>query len=575
MAISRPTSNSLEDFAARVRNATPLIRYSIGLGFAISSISLRFVLNPYWGLSVPLITFFPGVLVAAWLGGLGSGLIATAVCALAADYFWLAPLHSFRLDNVGETFALALFMLTGAMTSVILNTLAETKKTLAQESAERARNEDRLRVVQRIVDTTILPLKVEDLLKDLLHCVRDALKCDSATALLLEDDGAHLKPVASAGFEEEIREPVVIPIGKGVAGQIALSSTGIIFNDLTNVEIIGPLSRAHLHSIVGVPLRIGEKLLGVIHAGSVSSNRFSQDDAVILRLVADRAALAIQRTKLTETEHEARLAAEAATRSREMFLAMASHELRSPLQGIMGGLQVLKKIAFSEDANRILDLIERNAQTQSRLVQDLVEMSLISTGHLTLSRLRAPLRPIIETCLQSMQPKFDEKHLNIHWTKSGKEKLLFIDPDRMQQVLLNLLSNAAKFTDSGGWIKLHLDEQNDSQAEITITDSGAGIDPDFLPHVFSPFRQSDTHQRRNGMGLGLAIVKSLVELHGGKIQVRSEGLEKGSTFVICLPIEQPVEEDVKSRYQVPTERAFSRGSVDGSRSPGRVKSESR
>ena len=134
-----------------------------------------------------------------------------------------------------------------------------------------------------------------------------------------------------------------------------------------------------------------------------------------------------------------------------------------------------------------------------------------------------------------MQPGFDEKHLMVYFEKRGPERTVFADPQRLHQIVTNLVSNAVKFTDSGGWIKVHLNEQDSTEILLAVSDSGIGIDEGFKEHLFKPFRQGDTRQRHTGLGLGLSIVKSLVELHGGSVHAQSAGLGKGSTFVVRLP----------------------------------------
>jgi len=159
-----------------------------------------------------------------------------------------------------------------------------------------------------------------------------------------------------------------------------------------------------------------------------------------------------------------------------------------------------------------------------------------------LNRQLQSIRSVVEFTLVSMQPKFEEKQLRVSWTKAGRERQFLIDADRVQQIVSNLVSNAAKFTEPEGWISVHLDEDKESHMELTISDSGPGIDASLLPYIFLPFRQGDTRARREGLGLGLAIVKNLVELHGGTVQAQSPGTGAGSTFIVRFPsMELPTE----------------------------------
>jgi len=145
------------------------------------------------------------------------------------------------------------------------------------------------------------------------------------------------------------------------------------------------------------------------------------------------------------------------------------------------------------------------------------------------------LYPLVEAALDSVRPELDAKQLTVERTREGPERTLHVDPDRMQQIVTNLLTNAAKFNSTGGWIKIHLDERGASEVVLTVSDSGIGIDPALLPQLFTPFRQADTPQRQLGLGLGLVIVKSLVEFHGGTVHAYSAGPGQGSTFTVKLP----------------------------------------
>jgi signal transduction histidine kinase len=274
--------------------------------------------------------------------------------------------------------------------------------------------------------------------------------------------------------------------------------------------------------------------------------------AIIDTLAKTKERLEVQSRRLAEetaerarTEERLRVvqeidAAEAANRAKDAFLAMVSHDLRTPLQSILGAVQVLHRLPLPTESAPFLPIIERNAQNQARLLQDLIDLSRISAGGVVLNRQLHSLRSIVEFTLKSMQPKFEEKQLKVSWTTEGRERRVLIDSDRVQQVVSNLVSNAAKFTGIGGSIWVHLDEDNESQMELTISDSGAGIDSALLPSIFLPFRQGDTHARREGMGLGLAIVKNLVELHGGSVQARSPGIDAGSTFIVRLPASEAI-----------------------------------
>jgi signal transduction histidine kinase len=240
---------------------------------------------------------------------------------------------------------------------------------------------------------------------------------------------------------------------------------------------------------------------------------------------------------LSEIARSAQHEAEVANKAKDRFLAMVSHELRSPLSAMLGGIDILKKQqAYPFQAGAVLDLIERNARTEARLVEDLLDISRASTGKMTVELHASRLRPIIETTIAMLQPASDAKHLKVSFEMLGSDKEVFVDSQRVQQILTNLLTNAIKFTDAAGWVRVELDERSNSAVELRVSDSGIGIDEKFHAELFEPFHQADCAQQKGGLGLGLAIVKHLVELHKGTIQAKSDGPHRGATFTVRLPI---------------------------------------
>ena len=223
-------------------------------------------------------------------------------------------------------------------------------------------------------------------------------------------------------------------------------------------------------------------------------------------------------------------------RLKDEFLATLSHELRTPLNVIQGWTRMLLHDHLSEKARKhALELIERNAQAQAQLVNDLVDMSRMTTGKLQVELESLPLIPVLEAALESVRPAAQAKDLAIHTSWRVHDVNVLADATRLQQVLWNLLSNAVKFTPNGGRISVTA-EQTDRRLRIEVADSGIGIDPSFLPHVFDRFRQADsaTTRRFGGLGIGLAIVHDLVRLHGGDVEVRSPGVGQGATFAVTF-----------------------------------------
>jgi PAS domain S-box-containing protein len=248
-----------------------------------------------------------------------------------------------------------------------------------------------------------------------------------------------------------------------------------------------------------------------------------------------------EREQLLARERTAREQAEAANRIKDEFLAVVSHELRSPLNPILGWSKLLRTRQLSEQKKEYaLEVIERNAQIQAQLINDLLDVSRILRGKLSLNKTQVDLGLTIQSALETVQLALDAKSIQICTEIDPALRMVSGDADRLQQVVWNLLSNAVKFTPEGGQVSVRL-EYLDSHAQITITDTGKGIHPNFLPHVFDRFRQEDatTTRQFGGLGLGLALVRYLVELHGGQVKADSRGEGHGATFTVKLPLLPP------------------------------------
>jgi PAS domain S-box-containing protein len=255
-------------------------------------------------------------------------------------------------------------------------------------------------------------------------------------------------------------------------------------------------------------------------------------DITALRLMA------AQREQALEAERYARSEAERMGQLKDEFLATLSHELRTPLNAIQGWSELLQHSGTTpKDFQRGLQAIARNVRAQTQIVNDLLDMSRIIAGQVMLEVRPTSLQDVLDHALDTVRPSADNKSIRIHTLCDSSIGPVRGDRTRLQQVLWNLLSNAVKFTPKEGQIKVIL-ERVDSHVEISIEDTGIGIDPDFLPFVFDRFRQADpgTARRYGGLGLGLSIVRNLVELHGGSVRAKSPGKDQGSTFTIALPL---------------------------------------
>ncbi len=258
----------------------------------------------------------------------------------------------------------------------------------------------------------------------------------------------------------------------------------------------------------------------------------------VVRKITDKKLANEELSKVYDREKKARDEAEEANRAKDFFLAVVSHELRSPLNAILGWSKILlTKEVDDETRKSALETIEKSARTQAKLIDDLIDSARISSGKLKLEMQPLNLFEVLKTAYNSQQPAAESKNINLEFTANVENIQVYGDAFRLQQIFSNLLSNAMKFTREGGDIKI--DAQADvNSVKISVKDNGQGIIPSALPNIFRQFRQDDERQSldRSGLGLGLSIVKILVEKHNGKIEAESAGVGKGATFTIFFPL---------------------------------------
>lgn len=292
-------------------------------------------------------------------------------------------------------------------------------------------------------------------------------------------------------------------------------------------------------SWLSFPLVSEGRTVGSVSLSFNAAQQFSEADQAFILALSRQCAQAIVRAQLYEAEHQARTEAERANRVKDEFLAILSHELRSPLNPILGWSRLLQTKQFDEArTNQALATIERNAKLQTQLIDDLLDIARILRGKLHLNNVPTNLTLAIEAALETVKTAAASKSIVLHPVLLPVGQVSG-DDARLQQIVWNLLSNAIKFTPEGGRVEIHL-QQIDNFAHIIVKDTGKGISPEFLPWLFESFRQEDvsTTRQYGGLGLGLSIVKYLVEAHGGSITAKSPGEGLGATFTVCLPLIQ-------------------------------------
>ncbi len=302
--------------------------------------------------------------------------------------------------------------------------------------------------------------------------------------------------------------------------------------------IVGPENGRRPESSMAVPMAVMGRIVGTIEIQSYERSAYTEGHITAIRMAANLTAVAIENVRLLERESTARAAAEESNRLKDEFLATVSHELRTPLTAILGWSRMLEAGSLDPAAaERAIQTIRRNAKSQSQIIDDILDVSRIITGNLSLDLQPIELAPVIESAINVVRPTAEAKRISIDVDFEAHPTVISGDANRLQQVIWNLLSNAIKFTAAQGKILISL-RRVDSQAEISVVDTGQGINRGFLPFVFDRFRQADstTTRRHGGLGLGLAIARHLVEIHGGTIHAESGGEDLGSTFSVRVPL---------------------------------------
>ena len=494
-------------------------RYGIAVAVALGAILVRIRwLEPLLGAGNVYIQSHPAILVAAWLGGLAGGLLATLVSAVGIAYAILPPASSLWVESFSDRVSLAVFVGIGALITVLVHAQQQSQRQ-AIEFEERYRS-----LVELSPDAV------------LVHVGGRIVYANPRTVRLLgASEAAQVLGRASFDF--------VAPPSQ----ELARARTQQL---LSGTKHVPPVEQEWM--------RLDGRSLPV----EVTAGRVPWGDGeaiqVIFRDISDRRRADAERAALLRRSEAARGQAEKANRLKEEFLAVLSHELRTPLNVVLGWARMIQRgMTRADELTHALSVIERNATAQARMVEDLLDVSRIVTGQFQLTIQRMDLRQAAINAVESVRPAADAKGVELNVVVPSDDVYVLGDPVRVQQVIWNLLSNALKFTGSGGLVSLTMRER-DREAELTVRDTGVGISSDFLPHVFDRFSQQDSSSTRPvpGLGLGLSLVRHLVEAQGGRVRASSAGVGSGATFVVWLPI-------ADARHAAAADAADSPSSVGG------------
>ena len=337
--------------------------------------------------------------------------------------------------------------------------------------------------------------------------------------------------------------PVISRTGEVLGGLFFGHPAENVFTERTEQLALGIAAQA---AIAIDKARLFQGLQQELEARRKAEEALRASEAQLKQVIAER-------EQLLQSERYARSEAERLGHMKDEFLATLSHELRTPLNAIQGWATLLRQREVTpEDRNRGLEAIERNVRAQAQIVSDLLDMSRIISGKIHLEVQLISLHEVIHNAIDSVRASADAKKIRFGTLLDSSVGFVRGDPNRLQQIQWNLLSNALKFTPVGGRVQ-HILERVNSHVELVVEDTGIGIAPEFLPFVFERFRQADAAmtRRHGGLGIGLSIVKTLVELHGGSVRVKSAGANQGASFAIALPVSHVSEQEVERSQRLP------------------------
>jgi len=474
------------------------LRYALALGAYGLVILLPIVLQRLFKISFDVTPLVIAVMIAsAWYLGTGPGLVVAFAFELTLDYFAGFPFTA-------KAAAIAFNRLVLFVSLVIF--------AGSRRGAERRLREQRewLRVTLSSIGDAVIATDLDGSV-NFINPTAEALTGWTTAQAIRKPLGSVYRVI-----NEETREPVESPFS-------VIKREGAVVGLANHTTLIARDGREIPIEDSGAPIKDSDgRIIGVI---------------VVFHDVSERRRAALAREQMLKREHAARLAAESADRIKDEFLATVSHELRTPLTAILGWAAMLNLGQLDEETVRnALEVIERNAKSQAQIIDDILDVSRIINGKLRIDSRPVVLSTVVQAAIDTLRPAAAAKDITLTAALEQTNNLVTGDPDRLQQIISNLVSNAIKFTPKGGRVEVQL-ERTGSHLEVRVSDSGVGIDEQFLPHVFERFRQADSSTTRahGGLGLGLAIVRHLAELHGGTVVAESDGPGRGASFTVRLP----------------------------------------
>jgi signal transduction histidine kinase len=521
--------------------------YGVAVGSFLLATAVRLWIAPGLLERIPFATFFLATIVAAWIGGAGPGALALGLGALTARF-------GFGVVDTRLTAFVVVSTVVLVLSHVMRNARIHAERAGLEELEARRLAEAARERAAFLSDASIAltaSLDYDATLATLANLVVPQIADWCAVDVVEAGDTirrvavAH-RDLAKTALVDATRVYPPDPEGRHPRTDVIRTGRSRLIVDVTPERLEAmALHDEHLRvmremgyvSAMIVALVARGRTLGAISCATMeSARRYGSDDLALLEDLARRAALALDNARLYREAESARAEAERANRAKDDFLSVVSHELKTPLAATMGWLRVLRS-GNGDSQPRALDTIERSMRLQGKLIDDLLDVSRMAAGQLHVDLRPLVLAEAVEAAVDLVRPEATAKGVRLDVVLDSRGAVVAGDPDRLQQIAWNLLVNAVKFTPASGVVQVRL-ACADGLAELVVRDTGRGIPPAFLPHVFERFRQAEPVATRGkgGLGLGLAITRHLVELHGGRVDVASDGEGAGSTFTVTLPL---------------------------------------
>ena len=518
-------------------------RYVVALGLAFASVFLQEQLHPLFGDALPFQVLYPAVMVSAWFGGWGPGLLTTMLTGIAGVYFVQVPYGHLGVERPAGLARVVAFVLTGSVISLLCEALHSARR---HDEAARRRLE-RLTEQRVGLDAVAVSLaqaiQLSEVSEVILERGRRMLGARAGRLAVVDGEAQTLRVLHAVGYPARVEESTAEipldsrdPMADAVRERRPVVLESRVGSDSAYPHLAATRDLTGTQAIAVLPLLVRGRVLGGLGFSFAQSRRFDGEDLALLQTLAYQCGAAVERAELYDAERVSRLEAQRLNRLKDDFMANLSHELRTPLSAILVWLDLLRTEELAPGTLRAADMIQRSAGSLAQLIEELLDMSRIVTGKVTLNRRTVDLHALCSSLVESAQPAAEAKRLRVTGAIDPALGEIWADEGRLRQALENLLSNAVKFTPPGGSVGLRA-TRTGARVRIEVADSGAGIAPDLLPFVFERFRQGNAGSSRaqQGLGLGLTIAQKFAELHGGRIIAESPGLDRGSLFTLDLP----------------------------------------